>query len=225
MFPSRPGREPSHEEGAHIAKGAAMPRDNGYSDRPGDDLPFDEAVAHDAQIAQRLDDEHSPRRRTDASTTDKESRMSQIEESITVDVPVSVAYDQWTQFEEFPRFMEHVEEIRQLDDQNLAWRVSVAGRTSEFEARITEQIPDARIAWTTTKGDPEHGGAVDFHRLGDDSTQIMVVMDAKDPSLMERAADAAGLVQRSVRGDLERFKELIEGQGSQSGAWRGEVRP
>jgi uncharacterized membrane protein len=151
--------------------------------------------------------------------------MSQFEESITVEVPVSVAYNQWTQFEEFPTFMQHVEEIRQLDDQNLAWRINVAGRTSEFEACITEQIPDVRIAWTTTKGEPEHGGAVDFHRLSDDSTQIMVVMDPKEPSIMQRAAEASGMVQRSIRGDLERFKELVEGAGAETGGWRGETRP
>lgn len=148
--------------------------------------------------------------------------MSQVEESIEVQVPVSTAYNQWTQFEEFPRFMETVDEIRQLDDTHLHWVVSAAGRREEFDAEITEQIPDTRIAWTTTDG-PRHAGAVDFHKLSDDSTQIMVVMDTEADGVVEKAADAAGMVRRQVRKDLENFKELIESRGRESGAWRGEV--
>jgi uncharacterized membrane protein len=148
--------------------------------------------------------------------------MSQIEESIEVRVPVSTAYNQWTQFEEFPSFMETVDQVRQVDDRHLHWKVSAAGRTEEFDAVITEQIPDTRVAWTTTEG-PKHAGAVDFHRLSDDTTQIMVVMDTEADSLAEKAADAVGLAQRQVRQDLERFKEMIESRGRETGAWRGEV--
>jgi uncharacterized membrane protein len=148
--------------------------------------------------------------------------MSQIEQSIQVAVPVRTAYDQWTQFEEFPRFMEGVEEIRQVDDTHLHWRTKVAGREKEFDAEITEQTPDQRIAWTATEG-AEHAGVVTFHRVGDDETRIMVQMDVEPDGAVEKAGDALGLVTRRVKGDLERFKELIEGRGSESGAWRGEV--
>ncbi|MEQ9093410.1 MAG: SRPBCC family protein, partial [Miltoncostaeaceae bacterium] len=147
---------------------------------------------------------------------------AQVEQSITVAVPVATAYNQWTQFEEFPQFMEGVDEVRQLDDTNLRWTVTVAGRQQSFDARITEQIPDTRVAWTSTDG-PKHGGAVDFHRLDDDHTQVMVVMDGPDDTMPEKAAGAMGLVERRVKGDLERFKEFIEARGVASGAWRGSV--
>ena len=148
--------------------------------------------------------------------------MSQIEESIEVQVPVSTAYNQWTQFEEFPSFMETVDRITQVDDTHLHWEVSARGRSDEFDAVITEQIPDTRVAWTTTEG-PKHAGAVDFHRLSDDSTQIMVVMDTEPDTLAAKAADAVGLARRQVRKDLERFKEMIESRVRETGAWRGEV--
>lgn len=148
--------------------------------------------------------------------------MSQVEESIEVEVPVSTAYNQWTQFEEFPKFMDTVDEIRQLDDTRLHWVVSAGGRREEFDAVITEQIPDTRIAWKSTDG-PKHAGVVDFHRLSDDKTQVMVIMDTEAEGLVEKAADAVGLVKRQVRGDLERFKKMIESRGEESGAWRGEV--
>lgn len=148
--------------------------------------------------------------------------MSQVEESIEVEVPVSTAYNQWTQFEEFPKFMDTDEEIRQLDDTRLHWVVSAGGRREEFDAVITEQIPDTRIAWKSTDG-PKHAGVVDFHKLSDDKTQVMVIMDTEAEGMVEKAADAVGLVKRQVRGDLERFKTMIEAQGEESGAWRGEV--
>ncbi len=147
--------------------------------------------------------------------------MSAIQESIEVNVPVRVAYDQWTQFEEFPRFMSHVREIRQLDDATTHWTIEVAGREAEFDAKITEQIPDTRIAWNVIDG-PGHAGAVDFHRLDDDRTQLMVVMDPKGGAAT-RVADALGMLQKSIREDLARFKELIESKGEASGAWRGEI--
>jgi len=149
--------------------------------------------------------------------------MSQVEETIEVEVPVTTAYNQWTQFEEFPKFMETVDEIRQVDDTHLHWVVSAGGKQEEFDAVITEQIPDVRVAWTTESG-PKHAGVVDFHRLSDDRTQIVVLMDSEPDGLVEKAAAAVGLVGRGVRGDLERFKEMIESQGHESGAWRGEVK-
>jgi uncharacterized membrane protein len=148
--------------------------------------------------------------------------MANIEQSIDVDVPVRTAYNQWTQFEEFPQFMEGVEEIRQLDDTHTHWRTKVAGKEKEFDAVITEQTPDQRVAWTSEDG-AEHAGVVTFHRLGDNQTRVMVQMDYEPEGVAEKVGDALGLVQRRVKGDLERFKELIESRGAETGGWRGEV--
>jgi uncharacterized membrane protein len=151
-----------------------------------------------------------------------EIHMSSIQESIEVMVPVRTAYNQWTQFEEFPQFMEGVEEVVQRDDTHLHWKVSVAGRTEEFDAEITEQEPDQRIAWRSTAGQ-EHAGVVTFHKLGDGVTRVMLQLDVQPEGLVESAGDAAGFTKRRVKGDLERFKELIESRGQESGAWRGQV--
>ncbi len=148
--------------------------------------------------------------------------MSNIEQSIDVDVPVRTAYNQWTQFTEFPQFMEGVEEITQIDDTHTHWRTKVAGKEKEFDAEITEQTPDQRIAWTSENG-AEHAGAVTFHRLDEDKTRVMLQMDVVPDGLAEKVGNALGLVERRVKGDLGRFKELIEGRGVESGAWRGEV--
>jgi len=148
--------------------------------------------------------------------------MSNIEQSIDVEVSVRTAYDQWTQFEEFPRFMEGVEEIRQTDDTHLHWRTRIAGREKEFDAVITEQTPDQRIAWTS-QGGPEHAGVVTFHRLDEGRTRVMVQMDYEPEGLIEKAGDVLGIVTSRVKGDLERFKEMIEQRGVESGGWRGEV--
>ena len=149
---------------------------------------------------------------------------SNIEQSIDVGVDVRTAYDQWTQFEDFPKFMEGVEEVRQVDDTHTHWRTSIAGRTKEFDAVITEQTPDQRIAWTSEDG-PEHAGVVTFHRIDDQVTRVMLQLDYEPEGIAEKAGDALGLVKRRVTGDLERFKELIEqrGSGNETGAWRGEV--
>ena len=148
--------------------------------------------------------------------------MSKIEESIQVSVPVRTAYDQWTQFEEFPQFMEGVEEIRQIDDTHVHWKAQIAGRTKEWDAEITEQTPDQRVAWRATDG-AENAGVVTFHKLDDGLTQVMVQMDYQTDGPVEAAGDALGVAKRRVKGDLERFKELIESRGQASGAWRGEV--
>jgi uncharacterized membrane protein len=148
--------------------------------------------------------------------------MSQIEETIEVRVPVSTAYNQWTQFEQFPHFMKGVDEVRQIDDTHLHWKVTVAGRTEEYDAVITEQIPDTRIAWKSTSG-PRHAGAVDFHRLDDETTQVTLVMDGPDDTAGEKVAQATGVLDRRARGDLKGFKEFIEGRGQETGAWRGSV--
>jgi uncharacterized membrane protein len=148
--------------------------------------------------------------------------MSTIEQSIEVAVPVRTAYNQWTQFEEFPRFMEGVEEVRQVDDRRLHWKTKVGGREQEFDAQITEQRPDERIAWTATQG-AEQAGVVTFHRVDDRRTKVMLQLDAEPEGVVEKVGDAAGVLKRRVKGDLERFKELIEARGVESGAWRGEV--
>jgi len=150
--------------------------------------------------------------------------MANIEQSIDVDVPVRTAYNQWTQFEEFPRFMEGVERIRQLDDTHTVWTTKVAGKEKEFEAVITEQTPDQRIAWQSEHG-PEHAGVVTFHRLDENKTRVMLQMDYEPEGAVEKVGDMLGLVTRRVKGDLERFKEVVEqrGAGGETGAWCGDV--
>jgi uncharacterized membrane protein len=149
--------------------------------------------------------------------------MSKIEQSIEVDVPVNVAYNQWTQFEEFPQFMDGVEEVRQLDDAHLRWRASIGGNEREWQAEITEQRPDERVAWKATDG-KENAGVVTFHRLSDERTKVMVQMDYDAEGVVESLGSAVGADERRVKGDLERFKELVESRGSETGAWRGEVQ-
>jgi uncharacterized membrane protein len=149
--------------------------------------------------------------------------MPTIEESIDVEVPVRAAYDQWTQFEEFPRFMEGVESVTQLDDTHLRWVAEVAGRRHEWEAEVVEQKPDERVAWHAVGG-KENAGVVTFHRLDDATTRIMVQMDYQAEGPVESVGSALGVDSRRVRGDLERFKDMIEQRGGQpTGAWRGTV--
>jgi uncharacterized membrane protein len=148
--------------------------------------------------------------------------MSEIQESVDVDVPVTVAYNQWTQFEEFPRFMAGVEEVRQLDDRNLHWRTKIAGIERQFDTEITEQRPDERIAWQSTGG-TTHAGVVTFHYLDDNKSRVMLQLDTEPDGVVEQAGDKLGILKRRVKGDMERFKELIESRGTESGAWRGEV--
>jgi uncharacterized membrane protein len=148
--------------------------------------------------------------------------VSSIEESIEVDVPVRTAYNQWTQFEEFPRFMEGVESVRQIDDTHTHWVAEIAGQRREFDAEITEQRPDERVAWTSRSGERQ-AGVVTFHRISDDRTKIMLQLDYEPEGLVDKAGDALGFVTRRAKGDLERFKQLIEARGVESGAWRGNV--
>jgi uncharacterized membrane protein len=146
-----------------------------------------------------------------------------IEQGIEVDVPVRTAYDQWTQFEEFPAFMDGVEEVRQIDDTHLHWVVQIAGQRREWDAEITEQRPDERVAWKSTDG-KDNAGVVTFHRLGENRTRIMVQMAHDAEGILESVGSALNLDERRVKADLERFKELIERRGVASGAWRGEVQ-
>ena len=148
--------------------------------------------------------------------------MATIEESVEVEVPVRTAYNQWTQFEEFPRFMEGVEQVRQVTDTKVHWVAEIAGQRREWDAEITEQIPDERISWCSTEG-ATNSGVVTFHRLGDGRSKIMLQLDFEPEGAAEKVGDKLGLVKTRTKGDLKRFKDFIESRGRESGAWRGEV--
>jgi uncharacterized membrane protein len=157
------------------------------------------------------------------TATDKDTSMgSNIEYSIDVDVPVRTAYNQWTQFEEFPQFMGGVEEVIQLDDTHLHWKAAIGGTTKEWDAVITEQIPDERIAWTNTTG-ARNAGVVTFHRLADNKTRVMLQLTYEPEGLVENVGDMLGAVSTRIRSDLKRFKEFIESRGQETGAWREKV--
>jgi uncharacterized membrane protein len=149
--------------------------------------------------------------------------VTKVVESIDVEVPVRTAYNQWTQFEEFPRFMEAVESVKQIDDKTLHWVAEVAGKRKEWDAKITEQIPDERVAWTSTSG-ATNAGVVTFHRLDDNKTRVTLQMEVDPEGPIENAGAALGVLQRQVKGDLDRFKKFIEQRGQETGAWRGEIR-
>ncbi len=149
--------------------------------------------------------------------------MASVKESIQVNVPVSTAYNQWTQFEDFPQFMEGVESVTQIDDTHVRWVAEVGGQRHEWEAEITDQQPDQRIAWRATDG-KDNAGIVTFQPLGGDQTRIDVEMSYETEGVVEALGSAIGADDRRVKADLERFKELIESRGMESGAWRGEVR-
>jgi len=148
--------------------------------------------------------------------------MPSIEKSVEVDVPVTTAYNQWTQFEEFPSFMNGVETVKQLDDTHLHWVASVGGHREEWDAEITEQLPDERVAWKATSG-KGNAGVVTFHKLDHNRTKIMLQLDWDSEGMVEAFGAMLGQDDRAVKGDLDRFKELIEKRGVESGAWRGEV--
>ena len=149
--------------------------------------------------------------------------MSTIEQSIEVNVPVRTVYNQWTQFEDFPQFMEGVNKVLQKDDKTLEWEAEIAGQNRQWEAQIDEQSPDERIAWHSTSGDVSQAGVVTFHRIDDNVTKIMLQMEIEPKDWKDKAADAVGIVQARIKGDLGRFKKFIEERGSETGAWRGEI--
>jgi len=148
--------------------------------------------------------------------------MAKVERSIDINVPIRTAYNQWTQFEEFPRFMDGVTAVTQLDDRRLRWQAEIGGKPKEWTADITEQIPDERVAWRSTSG-ARNAGVVTFHRLADHRTRIMLQLEYEPEGVVENVADAVGIVSNRVRGDLERFKEFIEVRQRETGAWRGEI--
>lgn len=148
--------------------------------------------------------------------------MPTIEQSIDVEVPLTTAYDQWTQFETFPRFMSGVEQITQVTDTLTRWKTKIGGVEREFDAEIVEQHPDERVAWRSVDG-KTHAGVVTFHRISDTTTRVMVQIDWETESLAEKAGAAVGLDDAQVKKDLSRFKEFIEERGVETGAWRGDV--
>ena len=145
-----------------------------------------------------------------------------IERSVELDVPARSAYDQWTQFEDYPRFIPGVERVRQIDDRRLDWRVRVDGRPAEFKTEICEQIPDKRIAWKSVTG-PWHSGVVTFHRLSDERSKIMLQVDYEPEGLLNKLGDKLGLPETRLERDLLAFKQFVESRESPTGAWRGRI--
>ncbi|WP_210506414.1 SRPBCC family protein [Naasia sp. SYSU D00057] len=150
--------------------------------------------------------------------------MAQVIEIVDVDVPVHTAYNQWTQFESFPKFLSYVEEITQIDDTHNHWRVKIGGVVREFDTVITEQHPDERVAWNAIGGKDEHAGVVTFHKLSDSTSRVTVQLDWKPEGVVERIGDALGFDERAIKKDLENFKEFIETRGVEEGGWRGDVQ-
>ena len=148
--------------------------------------------------------------------------MATVHESIEIDAPVRDAYNQWTQFETFPDFMEGVKEVNQIDDTHLHWVAEIAGKQEEWQAEITEQIPDQKIAWRSVSG-KGNAGSVTFEPLADSRTRVTVGIDHDTEGLAEKVGSALGVDDRRVKGDLERFRQLVEARGTQPGGWRGEV--
>jgi uncharacterized membrane protein len=150
--------------------------------------------------------------------------VPKIADSIEVQVPVEQAYNQWTQFEEFPKFMEGIQSVQQLDDTHVRWVAEIRGENRQWTTEITEQRPDEKIAWKTIEGEVKNDGVVTFEQVGDGQTRINVQMDVESESSTETVAgNLLGIVKNQVHGDLERFKTLIEDRDEETGAWRGEV--
>jgi uncharacterized membrane protein len=147
---------------------------------------------------------------------------SSITESIEVNMPVRTAYNQFTQFEDFPQFMKSVKEVRQLDDKRLHWKANIAGEDKEWDAEITEQIPDKRIAWRSIGG-VQNAGVVTFHKISDNVTRVTLQMDYQPDGPLEAIGDALGAVRMETRTNLQNFKEMLEKRGSETGAWRGKI--
>ena len=148
--------------------------------------------------------------------------MKTIEKYIDVNVPVRAAYNQWTQFEEFPKFMENIERVQQLDETGLHWVAKIAGVTVEWDAEISEQVPDKRIAWYGARG-PVRNGIVSFHPVNDSVTRVVLRIDYEPETFFEETGDKLGIASNRVQEDLQRFKEFIETRGVETGAWRGKI--
>jgi uncharacterized membrane protein len=150
--------------------------------------------------------------------------VAKIIDSIDVNVPVTTAYNQWTQFESFPHFLDFVESITQTDDTHTHWKVKIGGAEREFDAVITEQHADERVAWNSIGGEENHAGVVTFHKLSDDTSRVTVQIDWEPTGLLEKVGAVLGVDDHSIKKDLKNFKEFIEAAGAESGAWRGDVQ-
>ena len=149
--------------------------------------------------------------------------MTQVIEAVDVDVPVNIAYNQWTQFESFPQFLSFVESIEQIDDTHTHWKVKIAGVEREFDATITEQHADERVAWNSTGGDEDHAGVVTFHKLSDTSSRVTVQLDWEAECFLEKVGAVFGVDDHVIKSDLKNFKKFIEDRNAPTGAWRGDV--
>ncbi len=150
--------------------------------------------------------------------------MARVEKSIEIEKPLRMVYDQWTQFEEFPRFMEGVEEVHQLGARTLHWKAKIAGKVEEWDAEIVDQVPDQQIAWRHTRG-AVNRGVVSFMPLDGERCKVTLALEYDPQGFVEKAGNALGVVSRRVEGDLERFKKFIEERGAETGAWRGRITP
>jgi uncharacterized membrane protein len=148
--------------------------------------------------------------------------MTSVTESVDVEVPIAVVYNQWTQFESFPEFMGGVEQITQTDDQHTHWVTSIGGVHREFDTAVTEQHPEERVAWKSTDG-TTHAGVITFHRLGESQTRVTAQIDWEPEGVVEKAGAVLGFDDRQVKSDLKRFKEFIESRGTETGGWRGDM--
>ena len=153
----------------------------------------------------------------------KDIVMATIEKSIEINVPVGTAYNQWTQFEEFPRFMEGVREVRQLDDTHLQWRAEIGRQEEQWTSEILNQVPDQSISWRSTSGAP-NAGEVRFEPLDDFKCRVFLRIDYDPQGVKENVADLLGIISRRIEGDLKRFKDFIESRGVATGGWRGQVQ-
>ena len=150
--------------------------------------------------------------------------MERIEKSIDVDCPLHTVYNQWTQFEEFPRFMAGVKEVKQLDDTHVHWHAEIWGKDKEWDAEITEQVPDQCIAWRSTSGDAPNAGMVRFEPISADKTRVRLTMEYEPQGAVENVGDALGVLSARVESTVKDFKKFIESRGAETGGWRGEVR-
>jgi uncharacterized membrane protein len=149
--------------------------------------------------------------------------MERIEKSVEVKAPVKAVYNQWTQFEEFPRFMAGVKEVKQLDDTHVHWHAEIWGKDKEWDAQITEQVPDQRISWRSISGDAPNAGSVRFEPVGPDRTRVNLTMEYEPQGVIENVGDKLGVMSARVQNTVEDFKKFIENRGRETGGWRGEV--
>jgi uncharacterized membrane protein len=150
--------------------------------------------------------------------------MAQSIETVDVDVPVTVAYNAWTKFEEFPKFLDEVESLTQTSDTQTHWKVKVGPVEKEFDATIIEQHPDERVAWNSTGGEVDHAGVVTFHKLSDSTSRLTVQIDWEPTGFLEKVGSTLGADNHAIKKDLQNFKQYIEASGHDEGGWRGDIK-